>query len=294
MKFKMVKELSLEKQEVLHACTVFNVSRSGFYDWLHRHPSKRKILNEKLLFKIRTYWEESRKTYGSPRIFVMLKKEGECCGRNRVIKLMRENGIQGAGKKKFKPMTTNSNHDLPVTERIFEAENHNEQVQRPNQYWGGDITYIPTEEGWLYLAIFLDLFTRKIVGHAMRQSLHVEIVLEAMRMGVLRQLPEAQLIAHTDRGSQYAATEYRELLEAEGIKASMSRKGNCYDNAFVESFFHSLKVELVYMAKFKTRDEARRAIFEFIEVWYNRERIHSSIGYQTPVAYESHFSKGIN
>lgn len=283
----MVEELAFEQQDVGRSCDVLEVSRSGYYEWLKRPLSMRKTEDERIWQKIKIHWEKSRKIYGSPRILEKLKSDGETIGKNRVARLMKENGIQGAGKKKFKPVTTDSNHELPVAERIFETESHTETVKKPNQYWGGDITYIPTEEGWLYLAIVLDLFTRKVVGHAMRSTLHTEIIIEALKMGIRRQLPETGLIAHSDRGSQYAAADYRNLLERNQITASMSRKGNCYDNAFVESFFHTLKVELIHREKFKTREEARRAIFEFIEVWYNRERIHSSIDYQTPVEYES-------
>lgn len=283
----MVEELAFEQQDVGRSCDVLKVSRSGYYEWLKRPLSVRKTEDERIWVKIKLHWKKSRKTYGSPRITEKLKAAGETCGKNRVARLMKENNIQGAGKRKFKPSTTNSNHSMPVAERIFETENHNEKVMKPNQYWGGDITYIPTEEGWLYLAVVLDLFTRKVVGHAMRSTLHTEIVLEALRMGILRQLPECNLVVHSDRGSQYAAEDYRDLLEQNQITASMSRKGNCYDNAFVESFFHTLKVELIHREKFKTKEEARRAIFEFIEVWYNRERIHSSIDYQTPTEYEA-------
>ena len=283
----MVEELALEQQEVAKSCRVLEVSPSGYYEWLKRPLSQRKTEDERIWQKIKLHWEGSRKIYGSPRIYQKLKAEGETCGENKVIRLMRENGIQGAGKKKFKPTTTDSNHDLPVAERIFETESHKIDVTKPNQFWGGDITYIPTEEGWLYLAVILDLFTRKAVGHSMRSTLHAEIVMDAMRMGICRQLPSEGLVAHTDRGSQYAAKEYRELLEKNKITASMSRNGNCYDNSFVESFFHTLKVELVHRRKFKTREEARLAIFEYIEVWYNRERIHSSLDYQTPVEYEA-------
>lgn len=283
----MVEELAFEQQEVARSCCVLGLSSSGYYEWRNRPLSQRKTEDARLWEKIKIHWEKSRKAYGSPRIHQKLKAEGEICGKNKVIRLMKENGIQGAGKKKFKPVTTDSNHKLPVAERVFETERHQEDVIKPNQYWGGDITYIPTAEGWLYLAIVLDLFTRKIVGYSMRSTLHAEIVIEALRMGVLRQLPKGGLIIHSDQGKQYAAEEYQTLLKQNDITASMSRKGNCYDNAFVESFFHTLKVELVHRRQFKTREEARIAIFEFIEVWYNRERIHSSLDYQTPVEYEA-------
>jgi len=283
----MVEELSFEQQDVGHCCHILEVSRSGYYGWLRRPISLRKSEDHRIWKKIKFHWEKSRKTYGSPRISEKLKADGEAIGKHRVARIMRENGIQGAGKKKYKPQTTDSNHKLPVAERLFEAESAEDQVEYPNQYWGGDITYIPTGEGWLYLAIVLDLFTRKVVGHSMQSSLHADIVINALDMGIKRQLPGKDLISHSDRGSQYASEKYQNLLEENGIRASMSRKGNCYDNAFVESFFHTLKVELVHREKFKTREEAKRAIFEFIEVWYNRERIHSALDYKTPVEYEA-------
>ena len=285
----MVEELTTELQDVRRSCRVLKVSSSGYYAWLKRPISVRKTEDERLWQKIKKHWETSRKTYGRIRLTKKLKEEGDIVGKNRVEKIMKQNKIHGIGKKKFKPLTTTSNHDLPVAARIFQTEIAVEQVTKPNQFWGGDLTYIPTNEGWLYLSIFMDLYTRKIVGHCMRETMHAEIVISAMDMALRRQgLKEAaDLTAHTDRGSQYAAEEYHEVLSAHKIRASMSRKGNCYDNAFVESFFRTLKVELVYTRKFRTREEARAAIFEFIEVWYNRQRLHSSLDYMTPEQYEA-------
>jgi putative transposase len=285
----MVEELVLEQQDVAWCCLQLQVSKSGYYAWVKRPPSIRDGEDERIWQKIKSHWEASRKTYGRQRLTEKLKSEGERIGKNRVEKMMKKNNIQGIGKKKFKPVTTTSNHDLPVAERVFQIENSPAQVTKPNQFWGGDITYIPTEEGWLYLAIFLDLFTRKILGHAMRETMHAEMVISAMDMAIKRQgiVNGDGLITHTDRGSQYAAEDYQNQLAANGITASMSRKGNCYDNAFVESFFRTLKVELIYTRKFKTKKEAEAAIFEFIEVWYNRQRLHSSIDFMTPEQYES-------
>jgi len=285
----MVEELSLEQQDVVRCCRDLRVSQSGYYAWLKRPPSVRKTEDERLWQKIKMHWETSRKTYGRQRLTEKLKSEGEVIGKNRVEKIMKKNNIQGIGKKKFKPLTTTSNHDLPVAERIFQTENASVQVTRPNQFWCGDITYIPTAEGWLYLATFLDLFTRKIVGHAMRESMHAEIITSALDMAIQRQdlKVEDELVAHSDRGSQYASDDYNKKLATKKITASMSRKGNCYDNAFAESFFRTLKVELIYTKEFKTRKEAAAEIFEYIEVWYNRQRIHSSLDYMTPEEYES-------
>ena len=227
-------------------------------------------------------------TYGRPRLTKTLQNDGEKVGKNRVAKIMKSNGIQGVGKKKFKPVTTTSNHDLPVAARIFKTELAAEQLTAANKFWGGDITYIPTEQGWLYLSVVLDLYTKKVVGHAMRETMHTEIVTAAIEMALKRQgiVDGTGLVAHSDRGSQYASDEYTSRLRAYKLTASMSRKGDCYDNAMVESFFRTLKVELVYRRKFKTREEAKTAIFEFIEVWYNRQRLHSSLDYMTPEQYE--------
>ena len=289
MKFRMVEELALEQQDVARCCMELKVSRSGYYEWLVRPQSQRKTENQKLAEEIKLHWETSRKRYGLPRILNELRKTRPKLGKNRVARIMREGGIQGVGKKKFKPQTTDSKHELPIADRVFKAEIAAEQVTKPNQFWGGDITYIATEEGWLYLAIVLDLFTRKVVGHSMDESMKSELILDALGMALKRQDPleVAQLTAHSDRGTQYASDAYRERLALLKITASMSRKGNCYDNAFVESFFRTLKVEIVYRTKFKTREEAKAAIFEFIEVWYNRQRTHSSLAYATPVEYET-------
>ena len=284
----MVEELSHEKQEISHACSVLSISASGYYAWLSRPACARRDEDERLWQKIKQHWETSRRTYGRHRITQKLREDGEVIGKNRVEKIMKENEIQGVGKKKFKPQTTNSNHDLPVADRIFKTETAKVQVTKPNQYWGGDITYIPTKEGWLYLSIFLDLFTRKVVGHAMRDEMPKELIMESLEMALKRQGigSDEKITAHSDRGSQYAADGYRKMLVENNVVASMSRRGNCYDNAFVESFFRTLKVELVYQEEFKTKKEAQSKIFEFIEVWYNRQRIHSSLDYMTPAAYE--------
>ena len=267
-------------------CGTVEVSKSGYYAWLKRPESQRAVENAVFTERIRAIHAKSDRTYGSPRIAAQLRIDGQQCGENRVARLMRENEIASESVKKFKITTTDSNHDLPIAERIFETENI-DAVMAPNQVWGGDITYIATAEGWLFLAIFLDLFTRKVVGFSCDDNMRVELVLNALAMALGRQeVNDGELIAHSDRGSQYAADEFRKKLIVAGIIASMSRKGNCYDNAHVESFFHSLKTELVYRRNFKTRKEAMQAIFEWIETWYNRQRLHSSLGYMSPEAYE--------
>lgn len=231
----------------------------------------------------------SRGTYGSPRITRALKKKGIVCGKNRVARLMRDNGITGKTKRKYKA-TTNSKHNYPVAENLI---NQNFNIDRPNQIWVADITYIPTDEGWLYLAAIEDLFQRKIVGWAMNSTMTRQLTLDALRQAVKRYRPPAGLIHHSDRGSQYASHEYQQALRDYQFITSMSRKGNCYDNACMESFFGTLKLELIYGNRFKTRAEARQAVFEYIEVFYNRIRLHSSLGYMSPLEYEQAFKTAV-
>lgn len=283
----MVELLDSEKIKVNLACKTLEVSRSGYYDWLKRPESDRAIETAALLVRIRAVHELSKQTYGSPRMTAALRAEGFECGQNRVAKIMRENEIASEAVRKFKITTTDSNHDLPIADRIFETENA-EAVMAPNQVWVGDITYVHTDEGWLFLAIFLDLFTRKVVGFSSDDNMRVELIMNALDMALGRQdVKDGELIAHSDRGSQYASDDYRRKIRLAGIIASMSRKGNCWDNAHCESFFHSLKTELVYRTNFKTREEAKQAIFEWIETWYNRQRLHSSLDYMSPTKYES-------
>ena len=236
--------------------------------------------------EVQRIFEKSRGTYGVPRIHEELKEAGKNHGKERIRKIMVKEGLSAAPKRKF-VKTTDSNHDLPIAPRVIQTENQETMPTQPGEAWASDITYIETDEGWLFLAIFLDLFTRMVVGTAMADHLRSELVLEALDAALGRHgVSDAGLTAHSDRGAQYAAEIYRERLKAESITASMSRKGNCYDNAYVESFFHTLKTELVYRTKFATREEAKKAIFEFIEVWYNRERRHSSLGYKSPAEFE--------
>ena len=285
----MVRSLNTatESVAVSLSCDTLEVSRSGYYAWLGRPESERARENASLLARIRAIHSKSDETYGSPRIAAELKAEGIAVNEKRVARIMKENKIISESVKKFKITTTDSNHDLPIAERVFETEYADEAVMAPNQVWGGDITYVATDEGWLFLAIFLDIFTRKVVGFSCDDNMRTELILNALEMALGRQeVEDGQLVAHSDRGSQYASDDYAKKLRLAGIIASMSRKGNCYDNAHVESFFHSLKTELVYRRKFKTREEARRAIFEWIETWYNRQRRHSALEYMTPEEYE--------
>lgn len=268
------------------SCNTLGVSRSGYYSWLSRPESARAQENAVLLKRIEVIHERSTQTYGSPRVTEELRAEGFMVNEKRVARIMRENKIASEAVKKFKVTTTDSNHELPIAERVFETE-YADCVMAPNQVWAGDITYIATDEGWLFLAIFLDIFTRKVVGFSSDDNMQTELILTALEMALGRQNVEGgQLIAHSDRGSQYASDAFVSRLRLAGIIASMSRKGNCYDNAHVESFFHSLKTELVYRKNFRTREEAKLAIFEWIETWYNRERRHSALDYMSPVEYE--------
>jgi len=283
----MVEDLHSAGQTITLLCATLDVSRSGYYAWHGRPESDRAIENTALLLRIRAVHDISKQTYGSPRMTEALHAEGFECSKNRVAKIMRDNHIFSEATKKFRVVTTDSNHDLPIAPREFETENAN-AVMAPNQVWVGDITYVATDEGWLYLAIFLDLFTRKIVGFSSSDNMQAELIIDALDMALGRQeVKDGELIAHSDRGSQYACKDYREKLRLVGILASMSRKGNCWDNAHCESFFHSLKTELVYRRHFKTREEARQAIFEWIEVWYNRQRLHSALEYMSPIDYEN-------
>jgi transposase InsO family protein len=283
----MVEDLHTAGVTVKLLCDTVEVSRSGYYAWAKRPASERATENEALLARIKAIHEVSKQTYGSPRMTAALQSEGLDCGENRIARLMRENNIASEAVKKFKITTTDSNHDLPIAERIYETENV-DAVMAPNQVWVGDITYVATDEGWLFLAVFLDLFTRKIVGFSSDDNMRAELIMNALDMALGRQeVKDGEIIVHSDRGSQYASEDYREKLRLCGIIASMSRKGNCWDNAHCESFFHSLKTELVYRTNFKTRKEATQAIFEWIETWYNRQRLHSALEYMSPQDYEN-------
>jgi putative transposase len=276
-----------EKSPVYLCCVVLGVSRAGFYAWRKRPESERKRQNDLLIAQMKEIHKESRGTYGLPRIFARLKSEGKICGKSRVASLMKKAGISGLIKPKFKIQTTDSNHCNPIAERVFKTEDPLTHPVQPNQVWASDISYIPTDEGHLFLATYLDLCTRKVVGFSMAEHMKTELLLSALDMALGRQiLITGDLLSHSDRGSQYASEEYRTKIDALNIRASMSRKGNCWDNAFAESFFATLKKELVYRKKYKTKEEAKKSIFEYIEVWYNRKRIHSSIGYMSPVQFE--------
>ncbi len=258
------------------------VQRAAFYKWCKGLKSARHIANDDLLEKIKLVFAESDKTYGSPRIFKELREQGIICSEKRIARLMRLNGIAAVLPKRF-VVTTDSNHSLPIAENLLDRQFGPETA---DTRWSGDITYIWTGQGWLYLAVILDLFSRRVVGWAMGATLERTLVLNALNMAIARRRPGQGLLCHSDRGSQYASSDYQERLKQAGITCSMSRRANCWDNAPIESFFASLKKELVYRTRYATHAQARSAIFTWIEVWYNRKRRHSALGYLSPEAFE--------
>lgn len=267
---------------VRRMCKVLQVSASGFYAWRQRKPSACKMANSKLLTHIKQIHKESRETYGSPRIHATLVAQGKSCGLHRVARLMKKHGLRARGKRRYK-RTTHSSHAHPIARNVL---NQQFEAKTPNQKWVADITYIPTGKGWLYLAAVLDLYSRRVVGWAMADTMGQELPLTALDMALHQCKPKPGLLHHTDRGSQYAARRYQDVLQQYQICASMSRTGNCYDNAVMESFFATLKAELESYGHYATRKQARAEIFEYIEVFYNRQRRHSSLGYLSPLQFE--------
>ena len=263
--------------------SILGVSRSGYYKYLKKGVSRRERENIELSLRIKESYIRSRKTYGSPRILEDLKDMGIKCSKNRVAGLMKKMNLVSIRHKKFKVVTTDSDHDLPVSPNLLWRDF---SASEPNEVWVSDITYINTEEGWLYLCLILDLYSRRIVGWSMKGHMMASLVTGALEMAYKARSPEPGLVFHSDRGSQYASTEFRDKLEEYTFFQSMSRRGNCWDNACAESVFGTIKTELVYNRKYRTRAEARRDIFEYIEVFYNRTRRHSTIGNVSPVIFE--------
>ena len=263
-------------------CRVIGASRSGYYRWKSQPQSQRQKENDKILMEIRESHKNSNRAYGSPRITEDLQAQGTKCSKNRVARLMKVHGIVAKAVKKFKA-TTDSKHNLPVAENLLKQ---NFAASKPNTVWVSDITYVWTSEGWLYLAMILDLYSRQIVGWAMSDRLTSDFVIKALYQAIGRRRPAFGCILHSDRGVQYASFDFRAVLEGYGFIQSMSRKGNCYDNAVAESFFHTLKIEHVYDYRYETRVEATQSIFEYIEMFYNRRRRHSALGYRSPVSFE--------
>jgi putative transposase len=279
--FRFIQE-HCEQWPVRLLCAALGVSPAGFYAWRERPVSVRQQRQDALVEEIRAIHAEFKARYGSPRVQAELAARGQDCCVNTVAKLMHDHDIRAKTARKFR-CTTDSNHDWPVAENVLDRQF---DPEAPNEAWVTDITYLPTREGWLYLAAVEDLYSRKVVGWSMAASLESRLVVDALEMAVQRRLPGEGLLAHSDRGSQYASDHYQRLLAKHGIACSMSRRGDCWDNAPMESFFASLKKELVHGADFATRAEARAAIFEYIEIFYNLKRRHSSLGYVAPAEYE--------
>ena len=263
-------------------CRALGASASGYYAWRKREPSHRSLEDAALATEIAALHKQSKQTYGSPRIHAALRSNGIRCGRKRVARLMRERGLRPRQKKRFKA-TTDSKHSLPIAKNLLDRQF---KPLAPNHTWAADLTYIWTAQGWLYLAVVLDLCSRRVIGWSMQANMERSLVISALEMALTQRKPEGELMHHSDRGSQYASSDDQHVLEEAAIVSSMSRKGSCWDNAPVESFFATLKRECVHHKQYHTRDEARADIFEYIESWYNRKRLHSSLGYLSPCEYE--------
>tara|TARA_B100001964_G_scaffold221457_1_gene265491 strand:+ start:363 stop:1217 length:855 start_codon:yes stop_codon:yes gene_type:complete len=263
-------------------CNVFNVSRSGYYSWLNHKPGKRELANTKLDEDITTVYTKNKKRYGAPRITETLNKQGVKCSSTRVARRMSSMNIKAVGKRKYK-MTTDSKHNNPIFANVLSRDFSTTNI---NQKWCCDITYIPTREGWLYLATVIDIHSRAVIGWSMARHMKKQLVCDALLMALFKRKFPKGVIIHTDRGSQYCSNKYRGILAVNHLIGSMSRKGNCWDNSIAESFFHTLKVELIYENNYQTRQEAKSSIFQYIEGYYNLKRIHSSIDYNTPLEIE--------
>jgi transposase InsO family protein len=273
-------------------CDILEVSRGGYYAWRRRPPSARARRRAELIGKIRQVHDDSRGTYGSPRVTVELKETNVKVCQNTVAKYMRESGVFVRPRRRFVPRTTDPDHPHPVAPNLLDRQ-FAAGAGAPDRKWACDLTYLWTDEGWLYLSVVIDLFSRRVVGWSMSDDLKARGVAEALAMAIARRKPKpggaagSELVHHSDRGVQYACDLYRDLLQRHGITRSMSRPGNCYDNAVVESFFGTLKTELVHRTRYRTRAQARASVFEWIECWYNRRRRHSSLGYLSPEAFEA-------
>ena len=263
-------------------CRLLKVSRSGYYEWRHRPPRTQTAADQQLQDKVQHYFAQGRGTYGTRRLKHLLAQEGLRVSRRRIGRMLTQAGLRCKTRRRFKAPTASGQAQTVAPNQL----NREFTVQDPNTIYVGDITYLPTGEGWLYLAVVLDLCLRAVVGWSMADHMRAELVNQALAMAICQRQPAAGLIMHTDRGSQYGAESYRQLLHQHEIHPSMSRKGNCWDNAVAESFFHTLKTELVYVENFNTHEQAQTAVFEYIEVFYNRQRCHSANGYLAPLVYE--------
>lgn len=266
-------------------CQALEVSASGYYEWEQRKssPGPRALEEHQLRTEITRIHQDSRQSYGAPRVQMFLRGQGRRHGRNRIARLMREEGLFGRQKRRYRLRTTDSNHDQPIApNRVAQLP----RARRPNQIWAADITYVATAQGWVYVTAIVDLYSRRIVGWAVSQQINTALVLLALSMALTHRQPPAGLVFHSDRGVQYASLEYRQALEAAQLISSMSRKANCYDNAVMEAFWSTLKLELIYRRTFDDIAQVREALFDYIEVFYNRQRLHSALGYRTPTAFE--------
>lgn len=263
-------------------CRAFHVSRGGYYAWVRRPESPRTQANRRLLDQIRRVHAQHRKTCGSDKTWRLLRAPGETCGRHRVARLRRQNGVEAIRMRRFKASYAARNSVPPA----FNLLDRNFTADRPNRVWAGDVTFIPTRQGWLHLAVLLDLYSRSVVGWAMGTKQNRQLVCDALAMALEQRRPAPGLIHHSDQGIVYQSARYQTLLRSHHLMASMSRKGNCYDNAVVESFFSHLKNDLIHHKTFPTRDEAKAALFDYIECFYNRQRIHQTLNYRTPAEYE--------
>lgn len=263
-------------------CEFMKVSRSGYYEWLHSPKTGKEEQDKELIKIMKPIFKQGRDTYGTRRIKKKLAMQNTLVSRRRIGRLMKEAGLVCKAKRKFKA-TTDSRHIKLISPNLLERQF---SVTHKDRCWVGDVTYIPTQEGWLYLAVVIDLYSRQIIGWSMDSHMKSQLVNDALVMAIWKRKPAAGLIWHTDRGSQYASDSHRRIIKGYRLIQSMSRKADCWDNAVSESFFHTLKTELTHHCKFKSREEARQAIFDYIEVFYNRIRIHSAIGYLSPVDYE--------
>lgn len=278
----MIKKYS-EKYSIKKLCNLLNVSTSGYYDWLNRPLSTRAQENLKLAESIKILFDNERSRAGAKRITKRLNANGSLVGRHRVARIMRLHGWRARAAKKYKA-TTNSNHKLPVAPNLLQQ---NFSADKPNEKYVSDITYIWTDEGWLYLAVVMDLYSRIIVGWSMFERMTTKLVSDALQMALWRRKMPRGVIVHSDRGSQYCSNEYQKLLSENSLICSMSKRGDCYDNAAMESWNHSLKVEAIHAEKFLTRQEAKNHVFDYIDVYYNRQRLHSRLGYLSPADFEA-------
>lgn len=282
MRYRFIEDHK-DAYRVRSLCAALGVSRSGYYEWRDRQPSRRAEENRRLLQRIREVHRASRENYGAYKTWKVLRAEGESCGENRVARLRQAHGIVAKRMVLFRRAHANRNSAPPapnLLDRDFTAA-------RPNRVWVTDVTFVPTRRGWLYVAVMTDLFSRRVVGWSMGSRLDQQLVIDALRMALEQRRPEPGLIHHSDQGQVYAGTAYRAMLRAHGIIQSMSRRGNCLDNAVAESFFSNLKNELVHHTLYEDRDQARAAIFDYMELFYNRQRLHESLGYISPVHFEA-------